>query len=422
MTLSFKTSFVPGALVLVALAATGLRSTPVAGAQAEPASGFRATDLRTDPSVMSAPISMTPLGQPQPPADVDVAPVAMLVDMGSGRVLYHKDEARPFLPASVTKTMTTFVAFELLSQGKLKADQVFSESAQAYKDWHMTGSRMFLERGQPVTVDQLLTGIMTVSANDGAVVLGEGYAGSVQGWTDLMNATAKKLGMNDSHFHTPNGYMDGGQTYVSARDLVKLATAMIERHPDLYHRYVGKPGLVFNGVAQNNHDPLLGKFRGADGIKTGYTGEAHYNYLGSAERNGRRLIMVLAGVERPNERVKAARALMEWGFDAWGDAPLVTQGQKLGTAQVQGGSSAGVDLLAPRALTATLPKGTREKVHLRITYQGPLKAPIVKGAEVAKLEVTVGQDAPTYLPLVAAADVSSGGWAQRLLVGLQRML
>jgi serine-type D-Ala-D-Ala carboxypeptidase (penicillin-binding protein 5/6) len=413
LTLSYKISLVPGALLLAVLAATTLRSAPAHHAQPAP--------LATPP-LITAPVSITPLGQPQPPADVDVAPVAMLVDMGSGRVLYHKDEARPFLPASVTKTMTTYVAFELLSQGKLKPDQVFAESAQAYKDWHMTGSRMFLERGQPVTVDQLLTGIMTVSANDGAVVLGEGYAGSIKGWTDLMNATAKKLGMNDSHFHTPNGYMDQGQTYVSARDLVKLATAMIERHPDLYHRYVGKPGLVFNGVAQNNHDPLLGKFPGADGIKTGFTGEAHYNYLGSAQRNGRRLIMVLAGVERPNDRMKAARALMEWGFDAWSDAPLFAQGQKLATAQVQGGQSGSVDLLTPRALSATVPHGARETVRMRITYDGPIKAPIARGAEVAKLEVKVGQDAPTVLPLVAAADVPAGGWRQRLIDGFRRMV
>jgi D-alanyl-D-alanine carboxypeptidase (penicillin-binding protein 5/6) len=401
LTLSLKTSLVPGALVLAALAATGLRSAPSA-------------------PLVTAPVNITPLGQPQPPAEVDAAPVAMLVDMGSGRVLYQKDVARPFLPASVTKTMTTYVAFELLSQGKIKPDQIITVSNQAYHDWHMTGSRMFLEQAQKVTVDQLLTGIMTVSANDGAVVLGEGVAGSVKGWTDMMNATAKGLGMTDSYFHTPNGYMDKGQTYVSARDLVKLATAMIERHPDLYHRYVGRPGLVFNGVAQNNHDPLLGKFPGADGIKTGFTGEAHYNYLGSAQRNGRRLIMVLAGVERPNERVKAARALMEWGFDQWDDAPLFAQGQKLGTAQVQGGLSDDVPLLAPRQLSATVPHGAREKVAMKISYTGPLHAPIVKGAQIARLEVRMGQDAPIILPLVAGADVPAGGWMERLKQGFRR--
>lgn len=410
MTFSLKTSLVPGALVLAALAATGLRSAPPVPKLAVPT-----------PPLVTAPVNITPLGQPLPPAEVDVAPIAMLVDIGSGRVLYQKDVARPFLPASVTKTMTAYVAFELLSQGKLKPDQVFAESAQAYKDWHMTGSRMFLERGQPVTVDQLLTGIMTVSANDGAVVLGEGVAGSVKGWTDMMNATARGLGMMDSHFHTPNGYMDQGQTYVSARDLVKLATAMIQRHPDLYHRYVGKPGLVFNGVAQNNHDPLLGKFPGADGIKTGFTGEAHYNYLGSAQRNGRRLVMVMAGVERPNDRAKAARALMEWGFDQWASAPLLAQGQTLGHAQVQGGTSDSVDLTTPRALTATLPKGTREKVAMHITYDGPIKAPIAKGAEIARLEVKVGQDAPITVPLIAGADVPAGGWAERLWHGFRQL-
>ncbi len=415
---SFKSLLVPGALVLAALAATGLRSAP--SSPVEHGDNSLATS-RVEPLVLG-PVPPVPLGHPQPPAEVDVAPVAMLVDMGSGRVLYAKEVARPFLPASVTKTMTTFLAFELISQGKMKLSDVYAESHEAYRNWHMTGSRMFLDEGQPVTVDQLLTGIMTVSANDGAVVLGEGYAGSVPNWTALMNAKAREIGMTDSHFNTPNGYMDGGQTYVSARDLIKLATAMIQRHPDLYHRYVGRPGLVFNKVAQNNHDPLLGKFPGADGIKTGFTGEAHYNYLGSAERNGRRLLMVLAGVERPNERVKAARALMEWGFDQWDASALFQQGQKLATAKVQGGSADSVDLLTPRKLFATVPLGQRETVTMRVTYDGPLKAPITKGQEVAKLEVTIGHDAPTVMPLVAASDVGKGGLADRLRVGFRRMV
>ena len=362
-----------------------------------------------------------PLNDPNiPPAEVGPVPIALLIDLGSGQVLYAKEPDRRFVPASITKVMTLYLAFELLSRGQLKPEQVFRMSEDAYRKWHAVGSTMFLDRQHDVTAHELLMGIANVSANDGCIVLAEGAAGSVPNWIALMNAEARRLGMKDSHFGTPNGWMDKGNTYVSANDLVKLASAMLTRYPDYYRRFVGQPGMVWNGIAQPNHDPTLGVVPGADGIKTGFTGEAHYNYLGSAERHGRRLIMVLAGVEKPGDRAKAARALMEWGFDQWDDAPLFAQGQKLGAARVHGGLSDDVPLLAPRQLSATVPHGTREKVSMKITYNGPLQAPIAKGSQIARLEVKMGQDAPIVLPLVAGADVPAGGWVERFMQGFRR--
>jgi D-alanyl-D-alanine carboxypeptidase (penicillin-binding protein 5/6) len=239
---------------------------------------------------------------PAPPAAVAAAPVALLVDLGSGRTLYEHNADQPFLPASVTKTMTAYVAFDMLAKGELREDQTFKVSREAWREWHNKGSRMFLSDGSQVPVRDLLLGIMNVSANDGAVVLAEGAGGSVAGFVGRMNATAKELGMTHSHFGTPNGWMDKGVTHVSARDLVRLAEAMIHRHPDYYRRYIGQKGMTWNGITQPNHDPTLGIVEGADGIKTGFTGEAHYNFLGSAVRGKRRLVMVLAGVETPKER------------------------------------------------------------------------------------------------------------------------
>ena len=356
-----------------------------------------------------------------PPTEADVAPVAMLVDLGSGRVLYARDTERAFLPASVTKTMTAFVAFEMLAKGELRADQKMTVSEAAYQEWHAKGSRMFLEQNSQVAVDDLLRGIMTVSANDGCVVLAEGATGSVANWVAKMNDAARRLGMNDSHFGTPNGWMDGGITHISARDLVKLADAMITRYPEYYHRYVGNPGMVWNGIAQRNHDPILGVVEGADGIKTGFTDEAHYNFLGSAERNGRRLVMVLAGVDKPVQRKKAARALMEWGFAAWENKPLVAAGTQVGAAKVQGGAVASVPLVAPRAYFATLAKGATADVALRIVYNGPLKAPIAKGAEVASLEIRMPGEPASRVPLIAAQDVEPGGITDRIKAGLLRL-
>jgi D-alanyl-D-alanine carboxypeptidase (penicillin-binding protein 5/6) len=359
---------------------------------------------------------------PAPPAAVAAAPVALLVDLGSDRTLYEHNADQPFLPASVTKTMTAFVAFEMLAKGELREDQTFKVSREAWREWHSKGSRMFLSDGSQVPVRDLLLGIMNVSANDGAIVLAEGAGGSVAGFVARMNATAKELGMTHSHFGTPNGWMDKGVTHVSASDLVKLSDAMIHRHPDYYHRYVGQKGMTWNGITQPNHDPTLGIVEGADGIKTGFTGEAHYNFLGSAVRGKRRLVMVLAGVETPKERTAAAKALLEWGFNAWEDKPLVPEGTPLSSAAVQGGMKSEVKLEAPRDFYVTLPKGGHAPVSMRLVYHGPLVAPIVKGTTVAELEVQLGKNKPVRLPVTAAEDVAKGGFIERVKTGFARLI
>lgn len=370
----------------------------------------------------AAPVIRLDPGVPPPPVEVAAAPVALLEDAGTGRILYGKDADKRFLPASVTKTMTAFLAFELIASGRLRPDQVYRESMDAYRHWHNTGSRMFLEYDQPVTVDQLLMGIMNVSANDGCIVLAEGFAGSVPAWVAMMNAEAQKLGMTESHFNTPNGYMDNGQTWVSARDMGILARTMLTRYPAFYRRYVGHAELTFNGITQRNHDPVLGVVPGADGIKTGFTGEAHYNYLGSAQRGDRRLILVVAGVPTPREREKASKALLEWGFSAWSQRDLFSAGATVAQAQVQGGTAAHVPLVIRDRLAVLDPTGARAPLNMRVTYRGPLPAPIAKGTEVAELEVRQGNAAPWRVPLLAGANVPAGSALDRVRTGLARWL
>lgn len=354
----------------------------------------------------------------RPPAEVDAVPVALLVDLGSGQVLYAKEADRRFVPASITKVMTLYVAFELLSRGQLRPDQVFTMSEDAFAKWHRVGSTMFLDREHPASVHDLLMGIANVSANDGCVVLAEGAAGSVANWLALMNAEARRLGMKDSHFGTPNGWMDEGQTYVSARDLATLAQAMLTRHPDLYRTYIGHATMTWNGITQRNHDPILGKLEGADGIKTGFTNQAGYGFLGSAIRNGRRLVMVIGSANRPKERADAAAALMNWGFGAFDSRLLFAAGKRVGMARIQNGEQRNVALLAPAAISAASPLGTRAPVKLKIVYDGPLEAPIRKGDVVAALEIAVGREAPHRVPLTAGADVARAGPVARLRNGL----
>jgi len=353
-----------------------------------------------------------------PPAELAPVPVALLVDLGSGQVLYAKEPDRRFVPASITKVMTLYVAFELLARGQLRPEQVFRMSEGAYRDWHAVGSTMFLDRAHDVTVHDLLMGIANVSANDGCIVLAEGAAGSVPNWLALMNAEARRLGMKDSHFGTPNGWMDEGQTYVSAHDLATLAQAMLVRHPDLYRTYIGHPTMTWNGITQRNHDPILGKLEGADGIKTGFTNQAGYGFLGSAIRDGRRLVMVIGGAYTPKDRAKAAEALMNWGFAAFDSRTLFSAGEQVGTAAVQQGEARSLPLVAPGPISAASPRGTRAPVRLRVVYAGPLEAPVRKGDIVAELEITVGNRTGHRVPLAAGADVPRAGLLARLRNGL----
>lgn len=361
-------------------------------------------------------------GLPPPPREVAKVPVSLLVDLGSGQVLQARKPDLSFVPASMTKVMTAYVAFEEMAAGRLPAEREFTVGQATARRWSGTGTSLRLVAGQTLTADTLLHGIATVSANDASVVLAEGYAGSVPGWTAMMNAEAKKLGMTDSRFATPNGWPDGGATYVSARDLITLAQAMITRHPQLYRRYFGQKRMAWNGKLLQSHDPTVGVVPGADGIKTGYTAEAGFNFLGSARRGDRRLVMVVAGAGSEAERAAASRALLEWGFSAWQARPLFAAGKPVATARVQGGAAREVPLVAAGPVYATTPRGSGGPISLRVVYQGPIPAPIAKGAPVAQLEIAVDGMTPGRVPLYAAESVPVAGPVDRLVNGLIGLL
>jgi D-alanyl-D-alanine carboxypeptidase (penicillin-binding protein 5/6) len=367
-----------------------------------------------------------PAAQPEVAADsspVDPEiPVALLVDLSTGQTLFSREPDRRFVPASVTKVMSVYTAFDLIDRGKLSLDRVVTIDQEVADDWGGEGSTLFLKKGDQLTVGELLLGVTTVSANDGAVALAKAAAGSVGNWVALMNQNAARLGMHDSHFNLPNGYMDEGKTYTSARDLVRLATALTTRFPDLYSRFIGHHGMSYHGITQANHDPITGVVPGADGIKTGYTRQAGYNFLGSAERGGRRLAMVIAGAPTPAIRTKSARQLIEWGFDHFSSRELLPRGSALGSAEVQDGSASSVPLLTEAAVFANLPVGADGKAALSLRYRGPIEAPIRKGDEVATLRIAIPGQEPHDVPLVAGADVAKANAWQRLRNGLEGLL
>ncbi|AWW74779.1 D-alanyl-D-alanine carboxypeptidase [Erythrobacter sp. KY5] len=360
-------------------------------------------------------------GRAQTPAPVPAQtelPIALLVDVTSGQVLYSRNAERRFVPASITKVMTLFHAFELIEEGTLDPRQTLVMSDEVWEAWNGEGSTMSINAGDSVAVDDLLTGIANISANDGSVMLAEGQAGSVGAWLDGMNQRARSLGMVNSHFGTPNGWPDEGRTFTTASDLVKLAQALVRRHPQKYARYVGRPGFRYNDIEQFNRDPMIGRVPGADGIKTGYTNESGLGYVGSAKRDGQRLVVVVAGISRGSIRARAARDLIEWGFGAFERERLFAQGEIVGNARVQGGSSRTVALMTERNVFVNVPSGRLSDVSLRIEYDGPLRAPFTSGDRVATLAIEVPGMEPARLPLLAAESVETAGFFTRIYNGI----
>ncbi len=366
-----------------------------------------------------------------PPPFNTPAPVAYLIDLSSGAVLLSKDPDRRIPPASMAKMMTTEVAFELIDKGQLPLSKICTVRPETWRQWHgpQAGSTMFLSVNEQVSVENLLHGIVTLSGNDASVVLAECIAGTEQAFAGQMNALAKQLGLTNSQYGNSNGWPDEGRTFVTARDLATLAKASIERHPKLYKQFYGQPSFTWGktlgsgaDITQGNRNPILGKIVGADGLKTGHTEEAGYGFTGSAEQNGRRLVMVIAGLTSFNQRIVESTRLMEWGFNAWATKPLFKSGAQVGTAQVQLGSDSEVSLIAPRDLAVTLPAGLGGKTAMNIRYAGPVKAPIAKGQHIADLIVTSPDTGEQVMPLVAAEAVAEAGFFGRLWTGLKQML
>jgi len=281
---------------------------------------------------------------------------------------------------------------------------------------------MFLKAGERPTFGELLLGATSVSGNDASVAMALAATGSVRGWLDLMNANAAALGMRDTHFGSPNGYPDEGRTFTSAHDLALLGEAVVTRYPGLYSRYFGHRTMTWRNITQQNHDPVTGRVLGADGMKTGFTNEAGYTFLGSAERDGRRLIMVLAGAPKGKERDDAARALLEWGFSAFDTRQLAPAGALIGRARVQDGSSRHVGLRAIRDVKLALSAGSNPATSVSIRYQGPLLAPIAEGDEVAVLHVEIEGQPAVDIPLAASTAVEKAGFFRRIINGLAGLI
>ena len=350
------------------------------------------------------------------------APIAYLLDMSSGAVLFDKNSEKRIPPASMTKMMTAYVIFEELAAERLKLEQKFKISLTTANEWSGRGSTMYLRAGQEVSVSNLLHGLITVSGNDAAIALAEGVSGSEVAFIARMNETARKIGLKNSRFGTANGWPDEGRTLVTARDLAILAQRTMADFPLLYKKFYAKEKFTWNNVTQPDRNPLLGKVVGADGLKTGHTNEAGYCFTGSAVRDGRRLVMVVAGIGSFQSRIDESVKFMNWGFDAWQSQRLFAGGEKITAVPVQLGEANSVDLVTPQNVAVTIPVSDSRKYTLSVRYNGPIKAPFKKGKRVALLVAKFADGSEQVTPLLAANDVGTVGFFGRAMNGFKALV
>lgn len=343
----------------------------------------------------------TPGNSPIGPIDT-VAKWAIAIDYQTGAVLFDKNADERMPPSSMTKLMTATIVYGMLASGRLKLDQTLPVSEKA---WRMGGSKMFVPLGQEVSVNDLIQGMIVQSGNDACIVLAEGIAGSEEQFVKLMNAKARELGLKNTHFMNATGWPDPDH-YMSARDIATVARYLIRTFPQYYH-YDSEKTFTFDKIKQANRNPLVQNGM-ADGLKTGHTEAGGYGLVASADRGGRRIILVLNGMGTAKDRAVEGERLLDWAFRSFENVTLFTAGQTVEQAQVWLGAEPSVALVAAKTLLATLPVGWKDKGQVAVHYQAPIPAPIAAGAVLGSVSVAYpGMD-------TVSTDLVAGGAVGRM--------
>jgi len=347
-----------------------------------------------------------------PAAPILAAKSYLLYDYTSNQVLVNQNGDARMEPASLTKLMTAYLAFDALKHDTLALEQRLSVPAAAVRS---TGgeSRMLLKAGQTVSVDELLHGLIVQSGNDAAITLAVNIAGSEAGFVDMMNKESKRLGMNNTHFTNPVGLPDA-QHYTSAYDLALLAAAIVRDYPQHYPLF-SLHSYTFNNVSQANRNRLLWLDPFSDGLKTGHTESAGYSMVGSVIRNGRRLISVLFGADSERLRATESQKLLNFGFQYFDAARLYEKNQPVATLRVWKGTQSHLEIGFRRELFLTIPKGTLPQLNATMETRQPVFAPVSGGQQLGVLKLMLAGKLYAEYPLVALesvplANVFSRGW------------
>lgn len=339
---------------------------------------------------------------------------AFLIEASTGAVLLAKAPDAPFVPASLVKLMTMEVVFDALAAGRLEPDQVFTISENAWRTGGAPSgtSTMFAKVKSQVAVSDLVQGVIVQAANDGAIALAEGMAGSEDAFAQVMNERAAALGLEASRFRNATGLPAEGQS-VTARDLVALARHIWQTYPDQYGTYA-QPDFTWNGITQRNRNPLLRLEIGADGMGTGFTEADGYSLLGAVRSADLRFFGVLAGLASERERAEEARSMFDWASRSFRRTVGFRRGEVVGEAAVYGGAKGAVPLRVAGPVPLLLPAAAvTGGVQPRIVYEGPLPAPVREGEQVASLEIWIAGTFSQSVPLFAAETVEQGSIYRR---------
>ena len=355
-------------------------------------------------AVLLAAAGMFGVVQPVAAASIKTeAEFAILIDGKTGAILMEKNADDLMAPASMSKLMTMAVVFNALKTGDIKLTDGFYISENAFK---RGGSRMFAKLKDTIPLEDLIRGVIIQSGNDACIALAEGLSGTEEGFAEEMNARARELGLKKSNFVNATGWPHPDHV-VTARELAKIARHIIYDFPEYYHYYAEK-SFTWNKIKQHNRNPLLYQNIGADGLKTGHTDESGYGLVASAEKDGRRLILVVNGLKSKNKRSEEARKILDWGFRSFRTYTLFEEVEDVGDAKVWGGETSSVALTPKGPVKLLMTRADRKKLKAEIVYNGPLKAPVKKGDEVAKLRFVSSGKTVNEIPLYAAADVEEG--------------
>ena len=347
---------------------------------------------------------------------------AILMDYDTGAYIYTKNHEVQMAPASMSKLMTLYIIFDKLRDGSLSLEDKFRVSENAWRKGGAASgsSTMFLKIGEKVSVEDLLQGIIVQSGNDACIVAAENISGTEEDFAVLMNETAEKLGLKNSTFANATGWPHPDQK-MSAEDLALLAKHIIKEFPEYYHIFSEKY-FTHNNIKQGNRNPLLYSMKGADGLKTGHTEEAGFCLTASAVRDGRRLIGVMAGMNSNKERSEEAERLMNYGFREFDNYKILTAGEVLAEVPVWYGKEKTVNMVVPEDVVETIRRSDKDEYKMKIVYDEPLKAPIVKGAVIGYAQLNDPEGNVRKINLVAANDVERMGVWGRFVANLKYLI
>src|SRR6202790_4938502 len=350
------------------------------------------------------------------------APTAILIEASSGSVLFEKNADELRAPSSMMKLMTAEVVFHAIKQGDVKLTDEYRVSENAWRKGGAPagGSTMFAAIHSKISVEDLLHGAIIQSGNDACMILAEGIAGNERIFAETMTKPSRELGMTQSTFANSNGLPDPGNK-MTVRELAKLARYVIRTYPDFYKLF-GEREFTWNKIRQQNRNPLLTSLEGADGLKTGFTKEGGYGMVGSAVQNGLRLIVVVNGLEDPDDRASEAKKMLEWGYRNFEARTLFAAQQPVGYAKVFGGESRTVRLSSPDPIKVMVQKNGTDKLIARVVYTGPVRAPIEAGQKVGVVRIWRGGNVPSQAPVYAPEAVGKGSTMRRAIDGASELV